>query len=261
MATQPANAQDLAWQALADDFAPVKSLTRLDAATARVVTNVTVVGALLTGLTLLGSNLPSVTGAARGLAITAMLLAASAVITALSAQILTVTQISTGDLLAVEAWYRRRINIRGPLTVAATVLLVAAAGASTVAAGLALLGIPDQPPTIAITRTTPLQTNSATSARPQAVGAVTAEVTFPWTGSGRYRYRHHPLRTGPARASRVHCRPGRHCSPHFDRPKCSRNRHSHGRRCRGQLDLHFPPRVRDVGYRINVRITRVASNQ
>ncbi len=107
-----------------------------------------------------------------------MLLAASAVITALSAQILTVTQISTGDLLAVEAWYQRRINIRGPLTVAATVLLVAAAGASTVAAGLALLGIPDQPPTIAITRTTPLQTNSATSARPQAVGAVTAEVTF-----------------------------------------------------------------------------------
>jgi hypothetical protein len=43
----------LAWQALAEELTPARSLARLDAAAARVLTSVSVVGTVLTGLGLL----------------------------------------------------------------------------------------------------------------------------------------------------------------------------------------------------------------
>jgi hypothetical protein len=191
MASEPSSPQDLAWVALAEELAPAKSLTRLDAATARVVTNVTVVGTLLTGLGILGASLPSVTGWARGLAVTAVVTAALAVVLALSAQVVTVTRIRTGDLLEVQAWYRRRVRIRGPLTVASTVLLAGATAVGAGAAVVAVLDPPATPPTIAVTRTTtppptaaaaasgvPVANGSGTQSAPASMSVVAVEVTL-----------------------------------------------------------------------------------
>jgi hypothetical protein len=189
MATGPSSPQDLAWVALAEELAPAKSLTRLDTATARVVTNVTVVGTVLTGLGIVGASLPSVTGWARGLAVTAVVAAAVAVVLALSAQVVTVTRIRTGDLLEVQAWYRRRVRIRGPLTVASTLLLAAATAVGAGSAVLAIVNPPATPPTIAVTRTTtpppavaasgvPAANGSGTSAAPASMSVVAVEVTF-----------------------------------------------------------------------------------
>ena len=63
------------WAELADELAPAKSLQRLDAVAARVVSTVSVVATLLTGLGLVAAGLANLTVAARVLAVGAVVLA------------------------------------------------------------------------------------------------------------------------------------------------------------------------------------------
>lgn len=127
-----------AWQALADELAPAKSLARIDTAAGRVLGNVTVVGTLLTGLGLLAAGLPGTSDAARGLALAAVVAAVLAVACALAAQILTIRRgLNTSNLAEVQEWYQGQFRRRAYPTRAATVLLLAAillAGGSAVVA-------------------------------------------------------------------------------------------------------------------------------
>lgn len=129
-----------AWQALADELTPAKSLTRIDTATARVLANVTVVGTLLTGLGLLAAGLPSTGDTATALALAAVVAAALAVGCALAAQILTIrTGLNTNNLAEVREFYRGQFRRRAYPTRAATVLLLAAVLLAAGAAVVALL--------------------------------------------------------------------------------------------------------------------------
>ncbi len=125
---RPSGPQDLAWAELAAELTPAKSLARIDAVTARVVTTVTVVGLLLTGLGAFSAALPSQGEPAKALAIAAVVTAALSVAAALVAQVLTINQrLNPANLAAVRAWYRRQFDIRAYPTQVATVLLLVAA--------------------------------------------------------------------------------------------------------------------------------------
>jgi uncharacterized membrane protein YedE/YeeE len=115
----------LAWRALAEELTPAKSLARVDAATSRVVSNVTVVGSLLTGLGLLAAGLPATDVAARSLAVAGAVAAVLAVACALTAQILSIRRgLNTNNLLMVKAWYGGQFRRRAYPARAATVLLL-----------------------------------------------------------------------------------------------------------------------------------------
>ncbi|TQN42910.1 hypothetical protein FHU33_2321 [Blastococcus colisei] len=128
----------LAWRALADDLTPAKSLARIDVATSRVVTNVTVVGSLLTGLGLLAAGQPATDVAARRLAVAGVVAAVLAVACALTAQTVSIRSgLNTNNLVMVKEWYRTQFRRRAYPARAATVLLlvavVLAGGAAVVA--------------------------------------------------------------------------------------------------------------------------------
>jgi hypothetical protein len=177
-------ARQRALRALADELTPVKSLARLDAATGRVVTTVSVVGTLLTGFGLAAAGLPGIGGAARALAVCSVVLAVLAVLCALIAQTLTVTRgLNTNNLLAVGAWYERRFTVRAPLTRAASVLLVAAVAVAGTAAVLFLTGGGRDRAAVSVTRTAPLPDPSASAAA--AADTVTVEVTFRGVDAGQ----------------------------------------------------------------------------
>lgn len=164
--------REQALAALAAELTPAKSLQRLDTATARVVTTISLVATLLTGLGLITAGLTNLTMPARALAIISIGLAFLAVLLALTAQILTIThRLNTNNLHEVEHWYRKRLQRRGPLTRWATILLIAAAAAAGTAAITTLTTHSGQP-TLAITRTTnPSQATPTTT-------ALTVNVTF-----------------------------------------------------------------------------------
>jgi hypothetical protein len=71
MAVEEPTAADRRRQALADELAPAKSLQRLDTASGRVVSTISVVATVLTGLGLLAAGLPNLPGIARALAVAA----------------------------------------------------------------------------------------------------------------------------------------------------------------------------------------------
>jgi hypothetical protein len=168
--------QTLAWTALADELTPAKSLARIEAATTRVITNVTVVGTILTGLGLLGAGLSTITGTARGLAIAAAAAAAAAVACALAAQVLTIrTNLNTRNIQELKTWYRQQFRRRAYPTRAATILLISAILLAGAATTTALMQPLEDKPVIGITQTqisaaeTPTQTPRTT---------VAVEVTF-----------------------------------------------------------------------------------
>lgn len=168
-AGQAPSARQRAWAELGAELTPAKSLQRLDAATARVVSTISVVATLLTGFGLVAAGLSSLPGAGRVLAAIAAGLAFLAVLAALAAQTVTITRgLNPRDLRAVERWYRRRFAFRAPLTVAASVLLVLASAAAGTAVLIAL-GTGAGAPTISVTRT-PEPSGPGTS--------VTVDVTF-----------------------------------------------------------------------------------
>jgi hypothetical protein len=146
--------REQALAALAAELTPAKSLQRLDTASARVVSTISILATLLTGLGLITAGLTNLTEPARILAIASTGLAFLAVLLALTAQILTITRdLNPNNLIEVENWYRKRMQRRGPLTQWATILLIAAAAAAGAAAITTLTTGVDQP-TLAVTRTT-----------------------------------------------------------------------------------------------------------
>jgi hypothetical protein len=132
---------DKAWAELGAQLTPVASLARIDAVTGRAVTTVTVIGTLLTGLGALAAGQFAHRGAARDLAVAAVIAATLAVACALVAQVLTITRrLNPGNLVEVREWYERQFGTRARATQAATVLLIVAAllaGATAVASLLA----------------------------------------------------------------------------------------------------------------------------
>jgi hypothetical protein len=173
--------RELSWQALAQELAPAKSLARIDALTARVVTNVTVVGTILTALGLLAAGLPTTSAAARGLALAAVATAVAAVGCALTAQILTiVTGVNTNDLDQVKAWYTRQFPRRAYPTRAATVLLLLAILLAGAAAATALLNTGRARPVLAVSQTeTAIPAPTTSGTRPAGSGVVlTVDITF-----------------------------------------------------------------------------------
>ena len=165
---------DRNWADLAAELTPAKSLARVDTVTARAVTTITVIGVLLTGLGALSAGLPSYPGPARGLAIAAVVTAALAVASALTAQVLTITRrLHTGNLAEVKSWYRRQFDIRAYPTQAATILLLLAALLAGAAATAALATTPPTTPTIQVTQSV----DTGTSPR-AGQATVTVQVTF-----------------------------------------------------------------------------------
>lgn len=132
--TSPA---DQAWADLAAQLTPAASLARIDAVTSRAITTITVIGVLLTGLGALGAGQFARRGAARDLAVAAVITATLAVASALFAQVLTITRrLNPANLIEVQDWYRRQFGTRARATQAATILLITAAllaGATAVA--------------------------------------------------------------------------------------------------------------------------------
>jgi lysylphosphatidylglycerol synthetase-like protein (DUF2156 family) len=166
----------LAWVALADELAPAKSLARIDAATTRVITTVTVLGTVLTGLGLLAAGLPTGTDTSRGLATAALITAVIAVICALAAQILTIEgRLNTRNIAVLRSWYQQQFRRRAYPARAATIFLAMAillAGAASITA----LVLPQQnQPIIGISQT---ETAAAKTPTDAAKTTVTVEATF-----------------------------------------------------------------------------------
>jgi hypothetical protein len=168
----------MAWQALADELTPARSLARVDAATARVSTNVTVVGTLLTGLGIVAARLPTGGGAGRYLALTAVVSAVLAVACALTAQILTIHRgMNTNNLVAVKAWYRSQFRRRAQAARAATVLLLVAVLLAGVTAAITILDTQRNPPMLAISQSRTASAAGAGSASPAGV-TLTVDIAF-----------------------------------------------------------------------------------
>ena len=188
---RPVSGEDRVWVDLAGELTPAKSLERVDTATARVVSTVTVIGTLLGGFGVFGATQPSVSGTARWITIAAVACAALAVACALAAQILTITRhLNPENLAAVRAWYKRRIDTRGYPTRAATVLLLIGAVLAGAAAIVALATAEPSQPTIAVTRALDHAAVTALGPSAQGTGApptttITAEVTFRGLTSGQ----------------------------------------------------------------------------
>jgi MFS family permease len=156
VSTGDPTSEDQRWQELAEELTPAKSLARIDAATARVVSTVSVVALLLTGLGLVAADRLG-DGAPRVWALVTVVLALAAIVCALSAQVVTITRgLNTGNLVEVEDWYRSRFDRRAPLTRAASLLLLAAVVTAGVAGFLAAVEDDASGPVLGLTRTTEL---------------------------------------------------------------------------------------------------------
>jgi hypothetical protein len=186
---RPVSAGDQAWSDLGAELTPARSLDRIDNATSRTVTTVTVIGVLLTGLGALSATLPADDGPVRGLATAAVITAALAVASALTAQILTITRrVNPANLLDVQAWFRRQFIIRAYPARAATVLLLAAAllagAAATVALTTTPAAAPASAPAIGVTQVTGPGTSTIITVRAAFSGlapgqAVTVTIATP----------------------------------------------------------------------------------
>jgi hypothetical protein len=123
------------WRAAAAELSPEKSLARVDAKAQHVVTHVTVVGALLTGLGLVANGVVQRDSPVRWLAVAAVGAAVLAVVLAVGSSLLRFSPVfAPGNLLEVELWYRRQFR-RARIVVAAGWLVLvglAMAGASAV---------------------------------------------------------------------------------------------------------------------------------
>ncbi len=149
---RPPNPADQSWADLAAQLTPAASLARIDVATARAITTITVIGVLLTGLGVLAAGQLTPNAATRGLAVATVITASLAVACALTGQILTITRrLNPANLTEVQAWYGRQFTIRAHATQAATILLILAALLAGASAAAAILTIPTPAP--ATTRT------------------------------------------------------------------------------------------------------------
>lgn len=133
--------RDQAWIDLAAELTPAKSLIRIDTATTRVMSTVTVLGTLITGFGLYTAGFTAAPEAARWFALAATLSGILAVMSAFAGQLLSVTRgLNTADLLQVQQWYTRRFRIRVPLARLGTAFLIIAACLVGTAAAIVSVG-------------------------------------------------------------------------------------------------------------------------
>lgn len=133
-------ASDRLWRAAAEELAPAKSLVRIDERARQVVTGVSLVGSVVTGLGLAASGQLEKAGWARWLALGAVCLAVLAVVSALGTLLLRFPRpVTPGNLDEVERFFRRQFT-RAYGVVAAGVLLLAAVVLAGSAAVLVLAG-------------------------------------------------------------------------------------------------------------------------
>jgi hypothetical protein len=141
-AGRPVSAQDRVWSAAAEELSAAKSLVRLDERAKQVVTNVSLVGSVITGLGLLAGTRLDQPGPGRVLAVCAVGVALVAMVLAWGAQLLRFQPaVATGNLLEVRDWYRRQFR-RAYAVVAAGVLLLVALVLAGIAAVVLLTGDP-----------------------------------------------------------------------------------------------------------------------
>jgi hypothetical protein len=165
----------LAWQDLAEELTPARSLARVDTATNRVLTSVTVVGALLTGLGLLAAGRPARNAAEQWLGLGTVVAAVLAVACALTAQVLTIRRgLNTNNLVAVRAWYRDQFRRRAYPARAASLLLLVAILLAGGAATAGLVGPEPGSMSLVVSQTTSAVGTAADAGRV----AVTVHVTF-----------------------------------------------------------------------------------
>lgn len=143
---------DTDWIGLADELTPAKSLARVDATATRVVSQIAVVGTLITAGGLVASATLLHPGPTRWLVVAAAALAVAAVVIALACQVLSVSQLHTHDLVEVQDWYRIRVSRRAWWLRVATWLIVAAGVVGGTAAVWAL-ALPTTPgPEVTLSR-------------------------------------------------------------------------------------------------------------
>ena len=167
--------RDRAWQTLADELAPAKSLARIDAATARVISNVSIIGTILMGLGLLTAGY---SGTSRSIQFAASLVVAVAVLaitSALLAQVLTIRKgINPNNLEEVKEWYIVQFKRRAYAARTSTLLLILAVAISGVTGILGVLDRERSGSTLAVT-----QTLTTSEAHPASAGSsLIVDVTF-----------------------------------------------------------------------------------
>jgi uncharacterized membrane protein len=150
---EPVTEEDKAWAKVAELLTPEKTIGRNEERAKFVVSTVTVVGTLITGLGLvLGARVTS-TFLGRTLAGISVGLAASAV--ALSVACLVVGGahvLSPGDTMQVQRWYKGQQR-RGTIVGVAGILLVLSVALGAVAAGMTMAGIVSGQPNLTATIT------------------------------------------------------------------------------------------------------------
>jgi hypothetical protein len=139
---RPPNPGETQLVAASEEFAPAKSLTRVQESAKVILTNVTVAGALLAALgTIAGDRLAKGDWWIWAPAAAALALTAISVGLAAWALVPRVDEIASGDLNAVGAWYQNQIKVRGGKVRLAGVLFAVALAAAALPALLLLADI------------------------------------------------------------------------------------------------------------------------
>jgi hypothetical protein len=147
--SEPVSAADRMWRAAAAELTPARSLARIDAHARQVVGTVSVVGTLLTGLGLVAGDQVATSAVARWLAVAAVAAAVAAVVVAWSCQLLRlVARFTPGNLVEVQAWYRRQFRRAYGVWAAGVLLLVAIVVAAAAALVVLATGPTPTVPTV-----------------------------------------------------------------------------------------------------------------
>jgi hypothetical protein len=137
-ASEPVTAEDRIWQAAAAELTPARSLARIDDHAKQILTTISLVGTLLTGLGIIAGTRLQHSTPARILAIAAVATAALAVVIAWWCQLLRIrTRFHSHNLIEVKDWYHQQFR-RADGVWAAGALLLAAILLATTAAMIAL---------------------------------------------------------------------------------------------------------------------------
>jgi signal transduction histidine kinase len=125
VAGEPVTEEDEIWEAASAELTPDKSLARVEEKAKYVVTNVGLIGTLLTGLGVLAATQLPPESPAYPFAVAAAVLAAAGVILAFFSLLLRITPaVAPGNLTQVEAWYTDQLRRAGIVRIAGALLLL-----------------------------------------------------------------------------------------------------------------------------------------
>lgn len=189
MPVEDVSASDRLWQQAGSELMPARSLARVDEKAQQVVTNVSVLAAVLTGLGLLTSSQLNHAPGARALSVATLIIAWVSVLLAYGSQLLRISPATApGDIVQVRAWYGRQFR--------RAYAVVAAGGLSLVS--LALGGV-----TALVVLTAPTTADRpSVDVRFTGAGAsLTVDLSFPNMPGGRMTARVTGLGPGTAQTN------------------------------------------------------------